>query len=101
SFFQNPIVSSEEAARVVGSYPQAPNFPQADGRVKLSAGWLIEQSGLKGLKLGKAGVSEKHALVVINLGGANADDIAALARHVKATVAERFGVALHEEPVFG
>lgn len=100
SFFQNPIVAPEEAASILAEFPSAPNFPQADGRLKLSAGWLIEQSGLKGFRMERAGISERHALVVINLGGANAGDIAALAAHVKATVLARFGIALHEEPVF-
>ncbi|KKB76019.1 UDP-N-acetylenolpyruvoylglucosamine reductase [Devosia soli] len=100
SFFQNPIVSLEEVTPLLARFPNAPNFSQADGRTKLSAGWLIEQSGLKGFRLGKAGVSDRHALVVINLGGAAAEDIAALAAHIKATVMERFGIALHEEPVF-
>jgi len=100
SFFQNPIVTVDDAAPLLREFPNAPNFAQADGRTKLSAGWLIEQSGLKGLRLGKAGVSDRHALVVINLGGAMAEDIAALATHVKTTVKARFGVLLHEEPVF-
>lgn len=100
SFFQNPIVTLDEAAPVLSAFPTAPNFPQADGRTKLSAGWLIEQSGLKGFRMGRAGISERHALVVINLGDAEAGDIAALAAHVKATVKARFGIGLHEEPVF-
>lgn len=100
SFFQNPIVTTGEAGGVLAAFANAPNFPQADGRVKLSAGWLIEQSGLKGFRMGRAGISERHALVVINLGEANANDIALLAAHVKATVRERFGIGLHEEPIF-
>jgi UDP-N-acetylmuramate dehydrogenase len=85
---------------VLAAFPTAPNFPQADGRTKLSAGWLIEQTGLKGFRMGRAGISERHALVVINLGEADADDIAALAAHVKASVRARFGITLHEEPIF-
>lgn len=100
SFFQNPIVTPDAVAGLLSAHPSAPNFPQADGRSKLSAGWLIEQSGLKGFRMGRAGISERHALVVVNLGDANADDIAALAAHVKAGVEERFGVVLHEEPIF-
>lgn len=100
SFFQNPIVTVDEAAPVLAAFSNAPNFPQADGRTKLSAGWLIEQSGLKGFRMGRAGISERHALVVVNLGEADAGDIASLAAHVKATVKARFGIALHEEPVF-
>lgn len=100
SFFQNPVVSSGRVAPILAEFPSAPHFPQPDGQLKLSAGWLIEHSGLKGFTLGRAGISERHALVVVNRGGADADDIAALAKHVKHTVSARFGVALHEEPVF-
>lgn len=100
SFFQNPIVSVAEAQTVLDEFPAAPAFPQADGRLKLSAGWLIEKSGLKGFRLGPVGMSERHALVLVNHGGAVAGDVRALAEHVKATVRERFGVQLHEEPVF-
>lgn len=100
SFFQNPVVTPEEAASVLALSSTAPNFPQADGRVKLSAGWLIEQSGLKGFRMGRAGISERHALVVVNLGDADANDVAALAGHIKTTVQARFGIALHEEPIF-
>ncbi|ODT80276.1 MAG: UDP-N-acetylenolpyruvoylglucosamine reductase [Pelagibacterium sp. SCN 64-44] len=100
SFFQNPIVSPSEAAPVLAEFPAAPNFPQPDGRTKLSAGWLIEKSGLKGFAMGPVGMSERHALVVVNHGGAEQADVAALSAHVKATVKARFGVQLHEEPVF-
>lgn len=100
SFFQNPIVSAEMAVSVLAEFPAAPSFPQPDGRVKLSAGWLIETSGLKGFRLGPVGISERHALVVVNHGAGQQADIAALAHHVKSTVRTRFGVQLHEEPVF-
>lgn len=100
SFFQNPIVGQADAARIVAEFPDAPKYPQSEGLIKLSAGWLIEKSGLKGFRLGAAGISERHALVVINHGGATQGDVAALAAHVKATVLTRFGVALHEEPIF-
>lgn len=100
SFFQNPIVSVGAAQRVLAEFATAPQFPQADGRVKLSAGWLIEKSGLKGFRLGAAGMSERHALVLVNHGGADAGAVGALAEHVKRVVQARFGVQLHEEPVF-
>ena len=100
SFFQNPIVPPAEAQVVLAEFPGAPAFPQPDGRLKLSAGWLIEKSGLKGFRLGPVGMSERHALVLVNHGGAVQADVAALAEHVKRTVRERFGVQLHEEPVF-
>lgn len=100
SFFQNPIVSLDAAAPVLAEFPQAPNYPQAEGLTKLSAGWLIEKSGLKGFRMGPVGMSERHALVVVNHGGATQADVAALAAHVKRTVHNRFGVNLHEEPIF-
>lgn len=100
SFFQNPIVTTAEAAPVLAEFPTAPAFPQADGRLKLSAGWLIEKAGLKGFRMGPVGTSERHALVVVNHGGAEQADVAALAAYVKETVKARFGVQLHEEPVF-
>jgi UDP-N-acetylmuramate dehydrogenase len=100
SFFQNPIMSLEEARPVLAEFANAPNFPQADGRTKLSAGWLIEKSGLKGFRMGKVGISDRHALVLVNHGGGEQSDIAALASHIKAEVSARFGVQLHEEPVF-
>jgi len=100
SFFQNPVVTTTDASPVLAEFPTAPCFPQPDGRVKLSAGWLIEKSGLKGYRMGPAGISERHALVLVNLGGAQQADIAALAGHIKQTVQSRFGIALHEEPIF-
>ena len=100
SFFQNPIVTPAEAAQVLAEFPTAPAFTQANGHLKLSAGWLIEQAGLKGLRMGPVGTSERHALVVINNGGAEQADVAALAGHIKESVRARFGVQLHEEPVF-
>jgi len=100
SFFQNPIVPETQAASILAEFPAAPCYPQPDGRMKLSAGWLIERSGLKGYRLGPAGISERHALVLVNHGGARQADISALADHVKATVLARFGIALHEEPIF-
>ena len=100
SFFQNPIVTTAEAAPVLEEFSSAPCYSQPDGQVKLSAGWLIEKSGLKGYRMGPAGISERHALVLVNLGGARQNDIAALANHIKHTVQSRFGIGLHEEPIF-
>ncbi|MBJ3784312.1 UDP-N-acetylmuramate dehydrogenase [Devosia sediminis] len=100
SFFQNPILPVADAAPVLAEFPEAPNYPQPDGQTKLSAGWLIEKSGLKGFQMGRVGMSERHALVVVNHGGATQSDVAALAAHVKATVRNRFAVQLHEEPIF-
>ena len=95
SFFQNPVVSED----FVATLPHAPRFPLGDGTVKLSAGWLIEQAGLKGYRLGPVGMYASHALVLVNHGGARFSDVAALSSLVTRTVAEKFGVVLVQEPV--
>ncbi|WP_300449591.1 UDP-N-acetylmuramate dehydrogenase [Accumulibacter sp.] len=100
SFFQNPLVDAAFARRLAAAHPELPRYPQADGRVKLAAGWLIEQSGWKGRQLGRVGMYEKQALVLVNRGGATGADVIALARAVQAAVRERFGVDLVPEPVF-
>jgi len=110
SFFTNPIVPEatadelEAALRrdgVLGDGEHPPRFPAGEGRVKLSAAWLIERSGLtKGYQRGKVGLSSRHTLAIVNRGGATASDVVALAREVRARVHERFGVTLVPEPVF-
>ncbi len=103
SFFLNPIVSAEQAERVKEASPDAPppTYPQADGRVKLAAGWLIEQSGFgKGLRDGNVGLSTKHALAIVAHEGATASNVVALARRIQAGVRDRFGVDLTPEPNF-
>jgi UDP-N-acetylmuramate dehydrogenase len=109
SFFTNPIVSAAEAAEVVGRALAAgccahereiPRFPQPDGRVKLAAGWLIERAGItRGLRHGAVGVSTAHALALVHHGGGSTAALLALAEHVRAAVAARFGVTLVLEPV--
>jgi UDP-N-acetylmuramate dehydrogenase len=98
SFFHNPIVPAEVANQLTASHINMPRYPQADGRAKLSAAWLIEQSGFKGYRLGGAGVSERHALVVVNNGGATQAEIAELAERITSAVRDRFGVSLVQEP---
>lgn len=98
SFFHNPIVSAAEGQAFAAANPGAPAFPQADGSIKLSAGWLIEQAGLKGYRQGPVGVSERHALVLVNHGGATRTQLLALAEHVVETVQQRFGIGLKREP---
>ena len=98
SFFHNPIVAQADGRTFAAAHPGAPAYGQADGSVKLSAGWLIEQAGLKGFRQGPVGVSERHALVLVNHGGATRTQLLALADHVVATVRERFGISLKREP---
>ncbi len=100
SFFQNPVVSAELAAALASAHPSLPRYPQADGSVKLAAGWLIEQAGWKGRNLGPVGMYEQQALVLVNRGGAKSRDVQALSRAVREAVLARFGVNLVPEPVF-
>jgi UDP-N-acetylmuramate dehydrogenase len=109
SFFMNPIVAPEVAERIaaqavteglVKEAAQVPRFPAAGGQVKLAAGWLIERAGIsKGLRQGAVGISSKHALALVHHGGGTTASLLALARHVRDTVAARFGVTLVPEPV--
>ena len=100
SFFKNPIVNPQAAAVLLGQYPQAPHYPQPNGQVKLAAGWLIEQCGLKGYQLGGAAVHDRQALVLVNKNNASANDVVALAQHICQQVAQYFQVQLQTEPVW-
>jgi len=98
SFFTNPIVSFGFAAKLP---TEAPRWEQPDGRVKISAAWLIENAGIgKGFKLGdaKAATSSKHCLAITNRGGATGKDIIELARFIQTQVSNRYGVNLVPEP---
>jgi UDP-N-acetylmuramate dehydrogenase len=97
SFFKNPVVDHAIADSIKADYPEMPYFPQPGGGVKLAAGWLVEQSGLKGFRLGRAAVHDRQALVLVNTGGATGEEILALARYVIGKVDERFGVGLEPE----
>ncbi|MFK3799507.1 UDP-N-acetylmuramate dehydrogenase [Pseudomonas sp. NPDC088444] len=98
SFFKNPLVSAELAARIRESHPGLVAYPQADGQVKLAAGWLIEQAGWKGFREGDAGVHQLQALVLVNYGAASGRDLLNLAQRIQADIHERFGVSLEMEP---
>lgn len=99
SFFKNPLVDAALAARLRGEYPELVAYAQADGRVKLAAGWLIERCGWKGRRLGPVGVYDRQALVLVNHGGATGAEVLALAAAIRADVEARFGVTLEQEPV--
>ena len=100
SFFHNPLVEADVAARLAAAYPALPCYPQPDGRCKLAAGWLIEQAGWKGKALGPVGMYARQALVLVNHGGATGDDVIRTMQAVQAAVQARFGIALTPEPVF-
>ena len=96
SFFMNPVVSEDKYRQLLSVYPSMPAYKVAGG-VKLPAGWLIDRCGWKGRSLGRAGVHPKQALVLVNLGGATAEDIMRLAATIEADVADKFGVAIKPE----
>ena len=99
SFFKNPIVPAEQAAALQQQWPGLPVFPAGSHEQrKLSAAWLIEQTGWKGLRQGDAGVSANHALVLVNHGQASGQQLLDLARAIATSVQERFGVAIEPEP---
>ena len=104
SFFKNPIVSAEQVAAVAAvagvDPPQFPAGPGNEGCVKLAAAWLIEKAGFnKGYALGRAGISSKHTLALVNRGDATAAEIMVLADKIRNEVARRFGIHLQMEPV--
>jgi len=98
SFFKNPVVSAALAERIREHYPSVVAYPQADGQVKLAAGWLIEQAGWKGYRDGDAGVHRLQSLVLVNYGQASGAQLHDLARRIQADIFERFGVELEMEP---
>jgi len=100
SFFKNPLVSEAQRDALLLRYPDLVSYPQASGEYKLAAGWLIECCGWKGKNLGRAGVYEKQALVLVNRGGASGAEVRALAQAVQADVLATFAVTLEIEPVF-
>lgn len=99
SFFKNPVIAAEQCERLLQFNPNMPHYPQADGKEKIAAGWLIEQCGWKGHSEGTVGMYEHQALVLINLGGATGQDVLRVAAAVRRDVLERFGIVLDLEPV--
>lgn len=98
SFFKNPVVSAEQAQQLAQTFDRLVSYPQANGMVKLAAGWLIDQCGLKGKRMGPMAVHDRQALVLVNNGGATAHDVMALADEIVKQVKAKFGVTLEMEP---
>jgi UDP-N-acetylmuramate dehydrogenase len=99
SFFKNPIVDAARAEQLKRDHPGLAAWSQSDGRCKVSAAWLIEAAGFKGMREGDAGISQRHALVLVNHGKASGPELWALAQRVIAGVLEKFGVRLEPEPL--
>lgn len=97
SFFKNPVVSAAKAQALKMQFPEMPYYEQNTAEVKLAAGWLIERCGWKGVRHGDAGVHATQALVLVNHGHADGNDILDLAREIQNSVKEKFGVKLEME----
>lgn len=100
SFFKNPVITAQQASTLLAAFPDAPHYPQADGSVKLAAGWLIDRCQLKGTAVGGAAIHHLQALVIINTGQATSEDVVELARLVRHRVGEKFNVWLEPEVRF-
>ncbi|UXZ55264.1 UDP-N-acetylmuramate dehydrogenase [Halomonas sp. 7T] len=98
SFFKNPLVSQAHAERLLHQYPAMPHFSQPDGKIKLAAGWLIDQCGLKGWREGSFGVHAQQALVLVHFGGGDRAGLLQFAERVVSAVNTHFGVELEPEP---
>ena len=99
SFFKNPVIDRHQLDTLKQTYYKLPHFDQPDGTFKLPAAWLIEQAGWKGHRAGPVGVHSKQALVLVNHGGGNGQQIAILAEQVRNDIQQKFGIALEREPV--
>lgn len=97
SFFKNPLISSSKFDELIIEYPNLSGYKQRDGNIKISAGWLIENAGLKGYRVEDAAVYEKHALILVNHGNATGEDIWGIAQHVISEVFKKFGIKLVAE----
>ncbi|MCX8660743.1 UDP-N-acetylmuramate dehydrogenase [Gilliamella sp. B2772] len=97
SFFKNPVVDKKFADKLLEKYPTMPIYQQTNDQIKLAAGWLIDQCGLKGYQIGGAAVHQQQALVLVNKDNATAQDVVALARYIINAVLQKFSVHLSPE----
>lgn len=97
SFFKNPVISMEQFRQLQSDYADVPSYPQNNETVKVPAAWLIDRSGWKGFKDAHAGVHEKQALVLVNLGDAHGSDIVNLSNKIRKSVSDKFGITLEPE----
>ena len=98
SFFQNPVIPNEQYETLLQKHAGLISYPDSPGKRKLAAGWLIDQCGFKGQRMGEVGVYENQALVLVNHGKGTAQDILGLAKCIQDKVRKEFGVSLEIEP---
>ena len=97
SFFKNPVVDEQRFEELQKAYPEIVGYPSGSGKVKLAAGWMIDQAGWKGYRSGDAGVHEHQALVLVNYGNATGKEIEELSNEIRASIISKFGVELEGE----
>lgn len=97
SFFMNPIVNKEKYEELLAQYPGMPHYTIDEEHEKIPAGWMIDQCGWKGKSLGKAGVHDKQALVLVNRGGATGNDVVKLYQTIQRDVLDKFGIQIYPE----
>jgi UDP-N-acetylmuramate dehydrogenase len=100
SFFKNPEIPKTQYDNVIEAFPNMPHYVIDADTVKVPAGWLIEQAGWKGKRIGEIGVHSKQALVLVNYGGGKGQDLANLAFEIQASVLEKFGIKITPEVNF-
>lgn len=98
SFFKNPIVQRKVAEEILKDFPDARFFPINDNLIKVPAGWLIENAGLKGKSFGSISVYDKNALILVNNGGAKQIDVENVKNKIVKVVQDKFGIILEQEP---
>jgi UDP-N-acetylmuramate dehydrogenase len=97
SFFKNPILLKSDFEKIHQKFPEMKYYEVSETEVKVPAGWLIEQAGLKGKRFGNAGIHKNQALVLVNYGGATGKEILEVSKHVQETVSKTFGIAIEAE----
>jgi UDP-N-acetylmuramate dehydrogenase len=100
SFFKNPEIAKEHFLQLQQQYPAMPHYPAADDKIKVPAGWLIEQCGWKGKRVGNTGSHAQQALVLVNYGNATGEEIKNLSQQIQQSVKEKFGINLTPEVNF-
>ena len=100
SFFMNPIVPRAQFESLLAVYPQMPHYEVDAERVKIPAAWMIDQCGWKGKRMGRAGVHDKQALVLVNVGGATGEEVILLSEAIQKSVFDKFGISISPEVNF-
>jgi UDP-N-acetylmuramate dehydrogenase len=97
SFFKNPIISKSDYEKAKQNHPEMPHYVVSETKVKVPAGWLIEQAGFKGKRFGDAGIHKNQALVLVNYGNATGQELLAVSKDIQQTVFEKFRINIEAE----